>query len=329
MNDVNEAQKAKIRAVVLECYGLDIKDAVFKYSTNNYAYIFPGKPFMVRISMTAKKTRHEILSELMWVDDLKAFKKTICEPSPSLKGNILEEFEMDGKTYRASMFRTARGNMQAVQEMTPMYFVCVGDLLGTIHAASIDQNQNGIHYKRKAMKDIFARQRQQVWDKIPEEIKSRILSWEKRVNALPETDEIYGLCHGDFHPQNFFVETNNIWVFDFDECVYTYFMYDIATFIQTTILQGFGAGQDLRQAIQEKLLPHFKYGYELSVKCEEEFWELLELFLCYRSAFTYMCLFEIDEIGVVDDLEQLKGFFAFILSGDDIIKNMEMAIKNV
>ena len=33
---------------------------------------------MIRVSMTPKKTQDEIISELMWVDDLKAYGQTIC-----------------------------------------------------------------------------------------------------------------------------------------------------------------------------------------------------------------------------------------------------------
>ena len=44
----------------------------------NYAFIFPEHPYMIRCQHDTEKTRKEILSELMWVDDLKQFKQTIC-----------------------------------------------------------------------------------------------------------------------------------------------------------------------------------------------------------------------------------------------------------
>ena len=88
---MNEELKKMMREILLESYGVDIDEAKCHYSTQNYAFIFPEHPYMIRVSMTPKKTRKEILSELMWVDDLKQFKQTICEPSVSLKGNLLEE----------------------------------------------------------------------------------------------------------------------------------------------------------------------------------------------------------------------------------------------
>lgn len=43
------------------------------------------------------------------------------------------EFEIDGKPYRVAMFRTARGNIRQTLDMNPMFFICVGELLGKIH----------------------------------------------------------------------------------------------------------------------------------------------------------------------------------------------------
>lgn len=56
---------------------------------------------MIRVSVTPKKTRAEIMSELVCLDDLKQFKQTVCEPNVSLCGNLLEEFQIDGQMYRA------------------------------------------------------------------------------------------------------------------------------------------------------------------------------------------------------------------------------------
>jgi hypothetical protein len=95
---MDEQLKSTMRDILLECYGVDIQNANCHFSTQNYAFIFPGEPFMIRVSITPKKTRAEILSELMWLDDLKQFKQTICEPNVSLRGNLMEEFEIDGQT---------------------------------------------------------------------------------------------------------------------------------------------------------------------------------------------------------------------------------------
>lgn len=324
---LNEELKEKMREILLERFGLDIEDAICRYSTQNYAFIFPEKPYMLRVSMSPKKTRDEILSELMWVDDLKPFKETICEPNPSQNGVLLEEFEIDGVTYRASSFRTARGNVKVTMEMTPMFFICVGDLLGTIHRVSTNERELGIEYRRKKMSETFAELKNRVDEKIPPEIKNRISKIQKEVDSLPEEIGHYGICHGDFHINNFFVEENNIWVFDFDSCTYANYMYDIASFIQACFLMGYKAGEDCRKVLNEDILPYFKIGYELNKTCDEKDWELLELFIAYRVAMAYMSLFEIDDCGVVDNLDQIRQFMAYMLSQDDVLSAMTTAMK--
>lgn len=325
---MNEELKQKMKVVLQERYGVDIDKAKCYFSTQNFAFVFPGEPFMIRVSATEKKTRSEIMSELMWIDDLKLFKQTICEPNVSLLGNILEEFKIDGKVYRASMFRTARGVIKETTDMTPMFFICVGDLLGAIHYVSTNERESGLKFKRSSQQEKFSALKERVFDKVPEGIKERILKIEEKVNALPREIGRYGICHGDFHMNNFFVEENNVWVFDFDGCAYANYLYDVASFVQACFLHGYGAGKDLRKLMNEDMLHYFKIGYNLNMKCPDNFWDDLELFIEYRTALTYMSLLEIDNIGVVDDSNKIKQFFAYIISQDDIMDAMTGAMKN-
>jgi len=326
---MDEKLKAKLREILLDCYEVDIVDAVCHFSTQNYAFIFPEKPYMIRVSITPKKTRQEIISELMWVDDLKQFKQTICEPNISKNGKLLEEFTIDGQTYRASMFRTARGNVQATVNMTPMFFICVGDLLGTIHHISTNEREIGMHYRRKAMRDIFEMQKVRVWGSLTPEVQKRVESIEQKVNSLPQPVGTYGICHGDFHINNFFVEANNVWVFDFDGCTYADYMYDVASFIHSCFLFGYGAGRDCRAVLEKDIMPYFKIGYELNHKGGEGYWDNLELFFAYRSAFTLLMLSEIDKCGVTDNIEEIRKFVTYLILQDDIFEAMTNAMKGM
>ncbi|MEG7530974.1 MAG: hypothetical protein RSF83_06215, partial [Hungatella sp.] len=67
---MNEKIKA-IREKIISCYGMDIEEAKCYFSTSNYAFIFKEQPYMIRVSLGIKKTRQELLSEYMWLDDLK------------------------------------------------------------------------------------------------------------------------------------------------------------------------------------------------------------------------------------------------------------------
>ena len=207
-----------------------------------------------------------------------------------------------------------------------MYFICVGELLGTIHFVSEEESRMGFKFLRKSKSDDFTAMKERIFPKIPREIQQRILAIEEQVNSLPQKKSSYGLCHGDFHMNNFFVEDNNIWVFDFDSCAYANYMYDIVSFIQACFLGGYGAGKNLRQIMNEELLHYFKIGYELKKKSDEEFWNHLDLFIAYRTAITYMSLCEIDEVGIVSDTQKVKQLFSFLITQDDILEAMTKAM---
>ncbi len=324
---MNEELKEKMRGILMERYGVDINEAKCHFSTQNYAFIFPERPYMLRVSITAKKSHQEILSEIMWVDDLKLFKPTVCEPSVSQKGKFLEEFEIDGQTYRASMFRTARGNVQSTASFTPMFFICVGDLLGGIHKVSTDEREMKMNFKRRSMAEIFREQKEKVWEALSPDVQKRIEDIEEKVNALPQDIGKYGLCHGDFHMNNFFVEANNVWVFDFDGCAYANYLYDVAAFVQACFLHGYGAGKDCRKVLEEEMLPYFRIGYTLNHKVDENYWDDLELFIAYRTAFTLMMLESIDKIGVVSNEAMVKQFFSYIITQESPLDAMTEAMK--
>ena len=326
---MNDEVKAVLREILLERYGLDISKARCFFSTQNHAFIFVGEPYMIRVSTSPKKTRSELLSELMWLDDLKQFKQTVCEPNVSLRGNLLEEFEIDGKYYRASMFRTARGVNREIADFTPMFFICCGDLLGAIHHVSTDEREKGFQFKRGSKYEDFAVLKERVQHKVPPQILERINRVQAQVEAIPQDLGRYGLCHGDFHVRNFFVEENNIWLFDFDGCGYAHYMYDIASLVQSCFVWGYGAGQDLRELVDNVILKYFKIGYNLNHPCEEDFWDTFELFLQYRTAFTYLALCEIDTIGIADDTMRIKRFFEYLVSQDDIVGAMTTAMRNM
>lgn len=317
----------KMYEILLQRYGVDVRQANMFFSTQNYAFVFPDKDYMIRVSIASQKTRREILSELMWLDDLKSFSSTICEPSPSLEGNLLEEFVLDGITYRAAMFRTARGSVKQTADMNPMFFICVGEFLGKIHKVSTEEQEIGLRFARGVLAERFDSRLQQCKDKIPAKIQENIRLVQKAVEDLPKENGRYGLCHGDFHLKNFFVEHNNIWVFDFDSCCYANYLYDIASFIQSCLLQGYHAGEDMRKVIFEDILPWFRIGYDLNHKLEESHWDQLELFLSYRTAYTYLALADIEEYGLDDTLHQIKQFFSYVMSQESVIDAMTQMMR--
>lgn len=324
---MDEKLLESIKQILNQRYGVDTSVAKVFFSTQNYAFIFPDSPYMIRVSITPRKTRREILSEIMWLDDVKSFAATICEPSPSLMGNMLEEFEIDGVMYRAAMFRTAIGKVKPAIEMDSMFFLCVGELLGKVHKASTSEREIGMNFRRSSLSENFDKLVDLYKGNIPHDILNNIISIRDKVHALPQDIGHYGLCHGDFHLNNFFVDNNNIWLFDFDSCCYADYLYDIAAFIQSCLLFGYRSGDDMKSVIYDDIVHWFRIGYEMNHTMPEAHWAQLESLIEYRSAYTYLALAGIDECGITDDIMKIKQFFSFLLTQEDITNAMTQALK--
>ena len=284
---------------------------------------------MIRVSIGYYRTREEALSEIMWVDDLKQFSDTICEPSPSLHHNLAEEFDINGKHYRATMFRTAKGNVKEVKDLGWKDILLVGDLLGRIHKESRDAAAQGILYKRPKWYEKRERGMKTALPKQEEYVRKYVTEVFETIKALGESPDIFGMIHGDFHINNFFIDGNNIWVFDFDECSYGYFMYDIASVISTWLMYLYKPEKTRRAALYEDILPYFRQGYDEHVKLPEEHWALLELFLKDRQCVIANALYVIEESGVLSDMEQMRRYAVRPFQFDDFMEGMEVAVKEM
>ena len=80
--------------------------------------------------------------------------------------------------------------------------------------------------------------------------------------------------------------------------------------------------------MNDEVLPYFKIGYSLNKECGDGYWDNLELMIAYRTALTYMALAEIETVGIISDTEKIKKFFSFLMSQDDVMDAMTMAMKS-
>lgn len=311
---------------VKEKYDLDIFQAEMCFSTQNYVFVWENNPFVIRINISGTRSREEMLSELLWVDDLKAFGDTICEPIPSPDGNLIEKLELDGQIYQVSRFRKASGNTGKNAKLEPIHFLMVGELLGRVHAGSLDFGKTGLTLKRATMMEeklntlekVKAVMNPQDWEKAKEILHS--------LDEREKNPESYGMIHGDFHPGNYYVDRNNIWLFDFDNCCYGFYIYDIGTVMVHWLFQV-EPRKSRREVLEEILLPNFRIGYEMHMHLPEKDWKDIELFMKFRMASMSSGMLNVKECGVVNNLKEMSGEFCKVLYYPDITEGMDQLIK--
>lgn len=206
------------------------------------------KKFVLRISAIGDRTENEYLAETDFVHYLAENSAPVADVIPSAGGKLVEIIDGDCTASGAagddgvvpvfiSLFEYAKGmllcdNGYRYRNGAPLseYFFNTGKTLGKIHALS------------KNFKPVAAHRRPDYFDKynieyinqlIPDKyngLKSVIAVRLEKFRALPTDAQSYGLVHFDFSDGNYHIDmtTGNITVFDFDNCLYCWYMFDLA-----------------------------------------------------------------------------------------------------
>jgi len=199
---------------------------------------YAGSTHVLRISFRSDRTHAHILAEVDFVHYLFEHGAPVCPPVASRDSNLVERFSVSGKELYAVVLLKAPGirlpdNGYRYREGVPLteYFTNYGKTLGLLHRLSKSYIAPANDIRRpdwvQTMRDEMIASYLPV-DKTV--LRGVLIGICEQVLALPQTKESYGLLHADFGDGNFAIDYSNgqITVFDFDDCAYGPFMYDLA-----------------------------------------------------------------------------------------------------
>lgn len=193
------------------------------------------KQYVLRISSLGDRSENAYLAETEFVRYLAENGAPVADVIPSVQYRLVECVEADDKSVYVSLFAYAKGMLLAdngyrYREGVPLteYFYNTGKALGAIHRLS------------KTYKPV--RPRPNYFDKYNmtyincllsdeyDELKSAIAKRLDAFNALPKDKNCYGLVHFDYSDGNYHIDmdTGAITVFDFDNCMNCWYMFDLA-----------------------------------------------------------------------------------------------------
>ncbi len=191
--------------------------------------------YVLRLSILGDKNAEEYLAEAEFVHYLAQSGAPVVNVIPSSNGNLVESFSLEGTECFAILFSYAKGiltsdNGYRYRDGAPLeeYFYNTGKALGAIHRLSKEYkpvNKRPEYFDKYNMEYINAL--------IPDEYKALKNSIEERLqrfHELPMNSDVYGLVHFDFSDGNYHIDMNtgDITVFDFDNCMYCWYMFDLA-----------------------------------------------------------------------------------------------------
>lgn len=284
MNDTTAIFREPIR----QRFGVDIERAEAKYSSSHRVYVFP-EDFVVSLDKSAGSAENR-MGELRFLKDLADAGVTVCAAIPSLAGRLLEPFTAGGEEWTAVKYVKAKGDAIKGDDVNERHAERVGETLGRIHALSRDAERAGVVYARPTWREAGASLLDDVRcpayaPYLEEKAREKLTDVLARVGALEiEPGVNSGMIHGDFNHYNYYVSGEEIWVFDFGDCGYGCYLYDVATLLFYWLTRpDANVGRSAREA-GDALLTAFRRGYERQMTLPEAQWTKLELFMSYRQA---------------------------------------------
>ena len=191
--------------------------------------------YILRISGLGDRTEGDYLAETEFVHWLAQNGAPVADVIPSANGRLVECPEDHGEKKYVSLFAYAKGmllcdNGYRYREGAPLeeFFFNTGKALGKIHRLS------KLYQPAHRRPDYFDKYNTAYMDRlIPAEygeLKKAIADRLDRFRALPRDGEAYGLVHFDFSDGNYHIDMNTgeLTVFDFDNCMYCWYMFDLA-----------------------------------------------------------------------------------------------------
>ena len=191
--------------------------------------------YVLRVSALADRTEEDYLAETEFIHYLALNGAPVADVIPSAGGRTVECLEEDGKKIYLSLFEYAGGMLMAdngyrYREGAPLeeYFRNTGRALGAIHRLS--KQYRPVH-RRPDFSDRYSMD--YIGRLIPDdyaELKQAIARRLDSYRTFPADAESYGLVHFDFCDGNYHVDMNtgDITVFDFDNCICCWYMFDLA-----------------------------------------------------------------------------------------------------
>ena len=258
------------------------------------------KRHILRISALGDRSENDYLAETEFVRFLAENGAPVADVIPAIHGRLVECVETNGKAIYVSLFAYAKGMLLAdngyrYRDGAPQseYFYNTGKALGAIHRLS--RAYTPVHPRP----DYFDKYNMEYLDRlIPaeyDELKSAIAKRLEAFRALPKDKGSYGLVHFDFSDGNYHIdmETGAITVFDFDNCMNCWYMFDLANlWLHNEGWTRHETEPGKRFALMRQCFDLQLQGYKTETDLPEEMLEKLPLFID-------MVLIE----NIVDELE--------------------------
>ncbi len=263
-----------------------------------YSYTQNGQALILRLSHSLRYTYEMIAGELDWINYLALHGVSVSRPVASRLGNLAEKIPAELGYFTVSAFEKAPGGPPQREDWEGGLLKKIGSLLGKMHNLAQGYQPTDPSCQRPQWDigmDTCAE------EYLPPGEEAVTAAWHTllaRLRQLPQDPESYGLVHDDVHGGNFFVDGERITLFDFGDCQYAWFAYDLAMAFFYVLPHHCDTPEQL--AFARRALAELLEGYSAERPFSPFWLTTLPLFLKLREIDLYIAIHRSMDIHNLD-----------------------------
>lgn len=230
----------------------DVRNICRFYTTNTISFELMGvshntvykildeKPFILRVTSTEHRTKKELLGEMDFLFFLSSKGMDVNRPMPSLKNEMVTDCQIGGETYHITAFTFVEGRHWTDRTDDLERLEQIGKALGRLHSCARQYVPGAGVTRRRSYNDSqHIRKAPALLAGYDPGLCQCFHVFLKQLESLPQSRETFGLTHGDFLFSNYHItENSRVWIFDFDECEYNWYISDIAVCLYYYLIGG-------------------------------------------------------------------------------------------
>lgn len=245
-----------------------------------YRFERPDGRFVLRVGHSSRRSPDLIQGEVDWIDHLAQGGAGVARAIRSREGHLVEQVEDgQGGSFLFTAFVHAPGGPPHSGQINELLFQNYGRLIGRIHRLSQTYVPADPAWRRPEWDSPLNCTGERQMPAQESQALSRYRVVLSSLKALPRDPQSYGLIHQDAHPGNFFVaDDGSLTLFDFDDCVYGHFIYDIAMVL-------FYTSTNERDPVEftARFMPVFLSAYREENRLDPRWLDALPLFMKLRE----------------------------------------------
>jgi Ser/Thr protein kinase RdoA (MazF antagonist) len=239
-----------------------------------------------------------IHAEVDWINYLAEGGAPVARAITSRNGEIVEPInDGHGARFLAVAFEKAPGTYPSEVGWSPEGYARYGRLIGRIHALSQNYRPSNPVWKRPEWNDPEIMDIAAHLPPGEEAVLQKLDSLVAHLNILPRSPDCFGMIHFDAHSGNMFMDSNGkLTLFDFDDCCYGWYIYDIAILLFYMVM----GEQDVARFINA-FMGAFLLGYTKEKKLEPDWLDEIPYFLKLREIDLYAVIHRSFDVDNLDD----------------------------